>query len=117
MKMKMTASAPSNSAGFSGRWPGTIGSPVPIDGGSVSRGACAGNRARRVRRGGYLLRQVAQFVESLREADGADALSAFLGSWQDRLTTRSRNLLAGAAQLDAYLTLLDQTQRGAADER
>lgn len=65
--------------------------------------------ARQLRRGGYLLCQVAQFVESLREAGGADALSAFLDSWQDRLTTRSRNLVAGAARLDAYLTLLDQT--------
>jgi DNA-binding transcriptional MerR regulator len=65
--------------------------------------------ARQLRRGGYLLRQVAQFVESLREAGGAEALSAFLDSWQDRLTARSRNLLAGAAQLDSYLTLLDQT--------
>lgn len=62
--------------------------------------------ARQLRRGGYRLRQVAQFLESLREAGGADALSAFLDSWQDRLTTRSRNLLAGAAQLDAYLTQL-----------
>jgi DNA-binding transcriptional MerR regulator len=65
--------------------------------------------ARQLRRGGYPLRQVAQFIESLREAGGADALSAFLDSWQDRLTTRSRNLLSGAARLDAYLTLLDQT--------
>jgi DNA-binding transcriptional MerR regulator len=64
--------------------------------------------ARQLRRGGYQLRQVAQFVESLRAAGGTDALSAFLDSWQDRLTTRSRHLLAGAAQLDAYLTLLDQ---------
>ncbi len=64
--------------------------------------------ARQLRRGGYPLRQVAQFVESLREAGGADALRAFLDSWQDRLTTRSRDLLAGAAQLDAYLILLDQ---------
>lgn len=64
--------------------------------------------ARQLRRGGYLLRQVAQFVESLRGAGGADALSAFLASWQERLTTRSRNLLAGAAQFDAYLALLDQ---------
>lgn len=64
--------------------------------------------ARQLRRGGYPLRQVAQFVESLREAGSADALSAFLDSWQDRLTTRSRDLLTGAAQLDAYLTLLDQ---------
>lgn len=64
--------------------------------------------ARQLRRGGYPLRQVAQFIKSLREAGGADALSAFLDAWQDRLSTRSRNLLAGAAQLDAYLTLLDQ---------
>ncbi|MGQ4599701.1 MerR family transcriptional regulator [Nocardia sp. R6R-6] len=65
--------------------------------------------ARQLRRGGYPLRRVAQFIESLREAGGPDALSAFLDSWTDRLTTRSRHLLAGAAQLDAYLTLLDQT--------
>lgn len=62
--------------------------------------------ARQLRRGGYPLRHVAQFVASLREAGGADALHAFLDAWQHRLTTRSRNLLAGAAQLDAYLTLL-----------
>jgi hypothetical protein len=37
-------------------------------------------------------------------------LSAFLDSWRDRLTARSRHLLAGAAQLDAYLTLLDQME-------
>lgn len=65
--------------------------------------------ARQLRRGGYLLHQVARFLESLREAGGADALSAFLDSWQDRLAARSRDLLAGAAQLDAYLTLLDRT--------
>ncbi|WP_067836919.1 TioE family transcriptional regulator [Nocardia lijiangensis] len=65
--------------------------------------------ARQLRRGGYLLHQVAQFIDSLREAGGADALSTFLASWQNRLTTRSRNLLAGAAQLDAYLTLLDRS--------
>jgi DNA-binding transcriptional MerR regulator len=66
--------------------------------------------ARQLRRGGYPLRHVARFVESLREAGGADALSAFLDAWQDRLTARSRNLLAGAGQLDAYLTLLDRTE-------
>jgi DNA-binding transcriptional MerR regulator len=67
--------------------------------------------ARQLRRGGYLLSQVARFIESLREAGGADALTVFLDSWQQRLTVRSRNLLAGAAQLDAYLTLRDQSQR------
>lgn len=67
--------------------------------------------ARQLRRGGYLLSQVAQFLESLREAGGADALTAFLDSWQHRLTARSRHLLAGAAQLDAYLTMLDRARQ------
>lgn len=62
--------------------------------------------ARQLRRGGYPLHQVARFTESLRDAGGADALSTFLDSWRDRLAARSRNLLAGAAQLDAYLVLL-----------
>lgn len=62
---------------------------------------------RQLRRGGYPLRQVARFLESLREAGGAHALSAFLDAWQNRLTTRSRCLLAGAAQLDTYLTQFD----------
>ncbi|GAB3458038.1 TioE family transcriptional regulator [Actinophytocola sediminis] len=62
--------------------------------------------ARQLRRGGYQLRQVARFIESLRAAGGAAALRAFLDSWRDRLRTRGRDLLAGAAQLDAYLTLL-----------
>ncbi|NKY28839.1 MerR family transcriptional regulator [Nocardia gamkensis] len=70
--------------------------------------------ARQLRRGGYRLSQVARFVESLRAAGGADALSAFLDSWQDRLTTRSRNLLTGAAQLDTYLAMLDRTPRDTA---
>ncbi|MBF6166413.1 MerR family transcriptional regulator [Streptomyces gardneri] len=70
--------------------------------------------ARQLRRGGYLLSQVAQFIDSLREAGGANALSAFLDSWQDRLTTRSRDLLTGAAQLDTYITMLDQAQQGRA---
>jgi DNA-binding transcriptional MerR regulator len=68
--------------------------------------------ARQLRQGGYQLRQVAQFIQSLREAGGAAALSAFLDSWQNRLATRSRNLLAGAAHLHTYLALLDQTQHG-----
>lgn len=68
--------------------------------------------ARQLRQGGYLLHQVAQFIDALRNAGGAGALTVFLGSWQDRLTTRSRNLLAGAGQLDTYLTMLGQAQRG-----
>ncbi|MRH91751.1 MerR family transcriptional regulator [Nocardia sp. SYP-A9097] len=64
--------------------------------------------ARQLRRGGYPLPQVAQFLNALREAGGAEALTDFLNSWQHRLTTRSRDLLTGAAQFDAYLTMLDQ---------
>ena len=62
--------------------------------------------ARQLRRGGYQLSQIARFIESLRDAGGADALSAFLDAWQARLSARSRNLISGAAQLDAYLTML-----------
>jgi DNA-binding transcriptional MerR regulator len=64
--------------------------------------------ARQLRRGGYALHQVARFIESLRKAGGAEASSDFLDAWQRRLTARSRDLLAGAAQLDAYLAHLDR---------
>ncbi|MFE3443160.1 MerR family transcriptional regulator [Nocardia sp. NPDC059180] len=63
--------------------------------------------ARQLRQGGYQLSQVGQFLVQLREAGGADVLAAFLDSWQNRLTARSRNLLAGAGQLDAYLGMLE----------
>jgi DNA-binding transcriptional MerR regulator len=64
--------------------------------------------ARQLRRGAYPLHQIANFIESLRAAGGADALATFLNAWQHRLTTRSRHLLTGAAHLDAYLTMLNQ---------
>lgn len=60
--------------------------------------------ARRLRRGGHPLWQVTRFLEALHEAGGAEALTAFLDTWQDRITARSRALLTGAARLDAYLT-------------
>ncbi|WP_067722636.1 TioE family transcriptional regulator [Nocardia yamanashiensis] len=63
--------------------------------------------ARQLRRGGYPLSHVAQFLDSLRAAGGTEALSVFLDAWQDRLNARGRNLIAGAARLDAYLTALD----------
>lgn len=67
--------------------------------------------ARQLRRGGYPLRRVAQFIGSLREAGGPNALAAFLDGWQERLTARSRDLLAGAAGLDAYLTILARQEQ------
>lgn len=59
--------------------------------------------ARQLRRGGYRLPQVARFVDSLHEAGSSEALKAFVDAWRDRLSVRSRHLLTGAAQLDAYL--------------
>ncbi|MEU5695336.1 MerR family transcriptional regulator [Actinosynnema sp. NPDC020468] len=61
--------------------------------------------ARQLRRGGHPLSRIARFVTALREAGGTEALSAFLDAWQDRLTARGRDLLAGAARFDAYLEL------------
>ncbi|MCX4094335.1 MerR family transcriptional regulator [Nocardia sp. alder85J] len=64
--------------------------------------------ARQLRQGGHRLAQVAQFLDALRSAGGAQALTAFLAAWQDRLTARSRHLLTGAARLDTYLAMLDR---------
>jgi DNA-binding transcriptional MerR regulator len=61
--------------------------------------------ARQLRRGGYRLAQVAQFLDTLRDAGGTDALRMFLDAWQDRLANRGRALLAGAGQFDRYLDL------------
>ncbi|GIL26057.1 MerR family transcriptional regulator [Actinocatenispora comari] len=71
---------------------------------------------RQLRRGGYPLTQVGQFVESLREAGGTQPLRAFLDTWQERITTRSRALLTAAAHLDTYLTALDQPGATALDQ-
>ena len=61
--------------------------------------------ARQLRRGGYPLSRVAQFLAAVREAGGTEPLRAFLDAWHARLTARSRDLLGGAAELDRYLTL------------
>jgi DNA-binding transcriptional MerR regulator len=66
--------------------------------------------ARQLRRGGYRLTQAAHVLESLRAAGNTDAVAALLDAWQQRLMARSRNLLAGAARLDAYLTMLGPTE-------
>ncbi|MBF6080274.1 MerR family transcriptional regulator [Nocardia cyriacigeorgica] len=61
---------------------------------------------RQLRRAGYPLPKVADFLDSIHEAGGPEALHTFLTTWQHRLATRSRHLLSGAAQLDVYLELL-----------
>ncbi|MFF2303018.1 TioE family transcriptional regulator [Streptomyces sp. NPDC058128] len=56
-----------------------------------------------LRRGGYLLEQIAPLITQVRAAGGLAPLEAALGDWRDRLSARGRSLLAGAAALDAYL--------------
>ncbi|MBF8189315.1 MerR family transcriptional regulator [Nonomuraea sp. K274] len=59
--------------------------------------------AHQLRRGGYLLEQIAPLLEQVRAAGGVEPLEAALSDWRDRLATRGRAMLRGAAELDAYL--------------
>ncbi|MBT2208211.1 MULTISPECIES: TioE family transcriptional regulator [Actinomadura] len=59
--------------------------------------------AHQLRRGGYLLEQIAPLIEQVRSAGGVAPLEAALRDWQARLSARGRAMLRGAAELDAYL--------------
>ncbi|WP_434744152.1 TioE family transcriptional regulator [Streptomyces sp. A-14] len=59
--------------------------------------------AHQLRRGGYRLEQIAPLIAQVRAAGGPEPLAAALDDWHARLTARGRAMLAGAAELDAYL--------------
>ncbi|MBT2489890.1 TioE family transcriptional regulator [Streptomyces sp. ISL-96] len=59
--------------------------------------------AHQLRRGGYLLEQIAPLIAQVRAAGGLEPLEAALRDWRGRLSARGRAMLAGAAELDAYL--------------
>ncbi|MEU0565229.1 TioE family transcriptional regulator [Nonomuraea sp. NPDC005983] len=59
--------------------------------------------AHQLRRGGYLLNQIAPLLAQVRAAGGVEPLAATLSDWRRRLTMRGRSMLAAAAELDAYL--------------
>ncbi len=59
--------------------------------------------AHQLRRGGYLLEQIAPLIAQVRSAGGVAPLESALRDWQARLSARGRAMLAGAAALDAYL--------------
>ncbi|WP_405680547.1 TioE family transcriptional regulator [Streptomyces sp. NBC_00868] len=59
--------------------------------------------AHQLRRGGYLLEQIAPLIAQVRGAGGLEPLEAALCDWRGRLSARGRALLAGAAALEAYL--------------
>ncbi|WP_331719252.1 TioE family transcriptional regulator [Streptomyces sp. NBC_00158] len=59
--------------------------------------------AHQLRRGGYLLEQIAPLIAQVRTAGGLAPLESALHDWHTRLSTRARALLTGAAALDTYL--------------
>ena len=59
--------------------------------------------AHQLRRGGYLLQQIAPLIAQVRSAGGIAPLASTLYGWQARLSARGRAMLTGAAALDAYL--------------
>lgn len=56
-----------------------------------------------LRRGGYLLEQIAPLIAQVRSAGGLEPMEAALDDWRGRLSARGRAMLTGAAELDAYL--------------
>ncbi|NEK59228.1 MerR family DNA-binding transcriptional regulator [Geodermatophilus sabuli] len=70
--------------------------------------------AHQLRRGGYLLEQIAPVIAQVRSAGGVAPLESMLRDWRARLSARSRAMLAGAAALDAYLDSAAQPLRCAA---
>ncbi|MCC9156746.1 TioE family transcriptional regulator [Streptomyces parvulus] len=69
--------------------------------------------AHQLRRGGYPLARIAPVLEQVRSAGGPEPLEATLRDWQDRVDARGRALLAGAAELEAYLRARDGQRRKA----
>ncbi|MFB4264715.1 TioE family transcriptional regulator [Nonomuraea sp. GTA35] len=59
--------------------------------------------AHQLRRGGYLLEQIAPLIRQVRTAGGLAPLESALRDWQARLSARGRAMLRGAAALEAYL--------------
>jgi DNA-binding transcriptional MerR regulator len=59
--------------------------------------------AHQLRRGGYLLAQIAPLIAQVRSAGGIAPLESMLRDWRARLSARSRAMVSGAAALDAYL--------------
>jgi DNA-binding transcriptional MerR regulator len=60
-----------------------------------------------LRRGGYLLEQIAPLIAQVRSAGGIAPLESTLRDWHARLSARGRAMLTGAAALDAYLDAVD----------
>jgi DNA-binding transcriptional MerR regulator len=64
--------------------------------------------AHQLRRGGFLLEQIAALIAQVRSAGGVEPLEATLRDWHGRLAARGRAMLAGAGALEMYLRARDQ---------
>src|SRR5690606_34039373 len=53
-----------------------------------------------LRRGGYLLEQIAPLIAQVRSAGGVALLESAMRDWRARVSARRRAMLAGAAALD-----------------
>ncbi|MER5951456.1 TioE family transcriptional regulator [Streptomyces sp. NPDC001904] len=71
--------------------------------------------AHQLRRGGYLLEQIAPLIGQVRTAGGTEPLEATLRDWHDRLSARSRAMLAGAGELERYLRGREGSSDGSPD--
>lgn len=67
---------------------------------------------RQLRRGGYLLEQIAPLITQVRAAGGLEPLEGTLRDWHGRLAARGRALLSGAAALEAYLRSREECSVG-----
>lgn len=59
--------------------------------------------AHQLRRGGYLLEQIADVVEKVRTAGGVEPLESMLRDWRSRLNARSLAMLKASGSLALYL--------------
>jgi DNA-binding transcriptional MerR regulator len=59
--------------------------------------------AHQLRRGGYLLRQIAPLIAQVRHAGGIEPLESTLDGWRARLSIRGLSMLTAASELSTYL--------------
>jgi DNA-binding transcriptional MerR regulator len=59
--------------------------------------------AHQLRRGGYLLHQIAPLIAQVRHAGGIEPLEATLAQWRARLSARGLSMLTAASELSTYL--------------
>ncbi|MFE9707368.1 TioE family transcriptional regulator [Streptomyces sp. NPDC005930] len=70
--------------------------------------------AHQLRRGGYPLERIASVIAQVRSAGGVEPLETALREWQERVSARGRAMVAGAAELEAYLRARERQQKATA---